>query len=318
MPVLRSLLIDAADSAFLRKQVTTRSLSRKVALKFVAGETIDDGFAVARKLAAEGKTVTLDYLGESVSTEDEARAAGKTIIEMVDRIGHEGLPAGVSVKPTQMGLHLAPAGHGGSQPPAGKSLARELLDEVAAATARIGQHLTLDMEGHDVTEDTVRLVEEIIADEHVHVGCAVQSYLHRTRDDVERLSKVRASLRLCKGAYAEPPDIAYQDRGEVDISYAECASYLLQHGYYPRFATHDERLIEFVARTARRLGKPADSFEFQMLYGVRPSLQDQLVQSGYRLCVYVPFGAQWYPYFMRRLAERPANIAFFLRALRDT
>ena len=306
MTVLRSLLIDAADSAFLRKQVTTRSLSRKMALKFVAGETIDDGFAVARKLAAEGKTVTLDYLGESVQTEDEARAAGKTILEMVDRIGQEGLPAGESVKPTQMGLHMAPG------------LARELLDEVAAATARIGQHLTLDMEGHDVTDDTVRLVEEIIADEHVHVGCAVQSYLHRTRDDVERLSRIGASLRLCKGAYAEPADIAYQDRGEVDISYAECASYLLQHGYYPRFATHDVRLIEYVARTARRLGKSADQFEFQMLYGVRPTLQDHLVESGYRLCVYVPFGTQWYPYFMRRLAERPANLVFFLRALRDT
>ena len=306
MPLLRKLFIAASDSAFLRRQITTRSLSRRMALKFVAGETIDDGFAAAQRIADQGKSVTLDYLGEAVATEDEARAAAKTIVQMVDRIGQEGLPAGVSVKPTQMGLHIQPG------------LARELLDEIATATAAIAAHLTLDMEGHEVTEDTVRLVTEIIADGHDHVGCAVQAYLHRTRDDVERLSAVGASLRLCKGAYDEPEDLAYQERDAVSISYAECASFLLEHGYYPRIATHDDRLIEYVKRTAARLGRQPSEFEFQMLYGVRPSLQDQLVRDGYRVCVYVPFGAQWYPYFMRRLAERPANVAFFLRALRDT
>jgi proline dehydrogenase len=306
LPFLRRLLIKASDSRVLRRQVTSRKLSRRVALKFVAGETIDDGFAVARRLAAQGKTITLDYLGESVSNEADARSAAKTIVEMVDRIGREGLPAGVSVKPTQFGLHIAPG------------LARELVGDIAVATERIGQHLTLDMEGHEVTEDTIALVEELIADGHTHVGCAVQSYLRRTREDVERLSNIEASLRLCKGAYDEPATIAYRERAEVDISYAECATYLLEFGFYPRIATHDDKLIEFVKRTARRLGRTPDDFEFQMLYGVRPSLQDQLVRDGYRMCVYVPFGDQWFPYFMRRLAERPANLAFFLRALRDT
>jgi proline dehydrogenase len=174
------------------------------------------------------------------------------------------------------------------------------------------------MEGSDVTEATVAIVERLRQAGHADVGCAVQSYLRRTWADVERLSGAGASLRLCKGAYAEPESVAYQSRGEVDIAYAEAATYLLQHGTYPRIATHDDVLIEHVKRTARRLGKEPGDFEFQMLHGVRASLQDALVADGWRLRVYVPFGHEWYPYFMRRLAERPANLLFFLRALRDT
>ena len=306
MGLLRTALIRASDSPFLRRQVTSRSLSRRVALRFVAGETLEEGLAVSRRLVAEHKTVTFDYLGESVTTVDEARAAAKTILASVDRLGELGLPAGISVKPTQLGLLLS------------HELAGELVDEIAERTDHHGQHLTLDMEGTDVTEDTVQLVEKLRADGRRDVGCAVQSYLRRTRDDVERLSRAGASLRLCKGAYAEPESLAYQDKAEVDISFAECAAYLLAHGTYPRIATHDDRLIAFVKRTADRLGRSPDDFEFQMLYGVRTSLQDALVRQGYRLRVYVPFGDQWYPYFMRRLAERPANVAFFLRALRDT
>jgi proline dehydrogenase len=306
VPVLRTALIRASESSFLRKQVMSRGLSRKVALRFVAGETLEEGLAVSRRLVAQGRTVTFDYLGESVTTADEARAAAKTIVEAVDRLGELALPAGISVKPTQLGMLLS------------TELAEELVDEIAAATDRHGQHLTLDMEGSDVTEDTVRLVEKLRADGRRDVGCAVQSYLRRTRDDVERLSGAGATLRLCKGAYAEPESVAFQDKAEVDVSFSECAAYLLEHGTYPRIATHDDRLIAFVKRTADRLGRTRDDFEFQMLYGVRPSLQDALVRQGYRLRVYVPFGDQWYPYFMRRLAERPANLAFFLRALRDT
>ena len=304
--MLRQALIKASESPLLRRQVTSRRLTRNVALRYIAGETPDDGLVVARRLAAAGRTVTFDYLGESVGDAAAARAAAKVVLEAIGRIGDESLPAGVSVKPTQMGLALS------------TELCAELLDDVCSAADRIGQHVTLDMERSDVTESTVGLVERLKAAGHRDVGCAVQSYLRRTRDDIERLTAAGASLRLCKGAYAEPPTVAYQSRAEVDISYVECATWLLEHGVYPRIATHDDRLIEYVKRVARRLGLGPDGFEFQMLYGVRPSLQERLVADGYRLRVYVPCGRQWYPYFMRRLAERPANLAFFLRSLRDT
>jgi len=304
--LLRNLLIKAGENRPLAKQVTSRRLTRSLAMRYVAGETLDDGLAVIRRLVAQGKTVTLDFLGESVTSQDDARAAAKVIVEAVGRVGDEGLPAGVSVKPTQLGLKLS------------EQLCTELCSDVAIATAGIGEHLTLDMEGHDVTEGTVALVERLQQAGHDHVGCAVQSYLRRTRSDVERLSRAGASLRLCKGAYAEPEQVAYQSRAEVDASYAQCADYLLTHGRYPRIATHDHRLIDHVKVVAARRGLSRDDFEFQMLHGVRNSLQDALVADGYRLRVYVPFGHQWYPYFMRRLAERPANLLFFLRSLRDT
>ena len=301
--MVRALLIKASESEALRRQIVGRSLTRDIAMRFVAGDTLDEGMAASRRLAAEGKTVTLDYLGESVSDESEARTAAKAYLEAMTRLEDEGLPAGVSIKPTQMGLGF------------NDDLCVELLGEIAAAGEGCAEHVTLDMEGSDVTEETVALVERLQAAGHRYVGCAVQSYLHRTLADVARLSAVGASLRLCKGAYAEPADVAYQARNQVDASYARCAEYLLREGTYPRFATHDHRLIRHIRRLARTLGKPPTSFEFQMLYGVRPALQDELVAEGYRVRVYVPYGDQWYPYFMRRLAERPANVVFFLRAL---
>lgn len=307
--MLRTALIRASNSHFLESQVTSRKLTRGLALRFVAGETLEHGLASSRAAARSGRSVTLDYLGESVTREDEARAAAQVYVDACKRLDDEGLPAGISVKPTQMGLHVDP------------SLCRELLEQVAAAAGLAGMHVTLDMEGADVTEATVGLVVDLHDAGHRHVGCAVQSYLHRTFADVQRLSELAgagASLRLCKGAYAEPADIAFQRGAEVDDAYARCADHLLAHGSFPRFATHDDVLIDHIRNTAARLRVPRDAFEFQMLYGVRPSLQDALVRDGYRLRVYVPFGAQWYPYFMRRLAERPKNVIFFLRSLRDT
>jgi proline dehydrogenase len=298
---LRATLIRASESEALRAQVTARSLPRRVAMRYVAGERLDDGLDVARTLSRNGRQVTLDYVGESVTDEAEARAAAKVYVEALDRVGQESLPAGVSVKPTQMGLHVA------------EDLCRELLAEIAAAADRVGAHVTLDMEASDVTEATVGLVEHLQRAGHANVGCAVQSYLRRTRADIERLTAAGASLRLCKGAYVEPVDVAYQPRLEVDASFADCAAWLLEHGVYPRIATHDHRLIARVQNLAVRLGR-RDDFEFQMLYGVRTALQRALVRDGWRLCVYVPFGSQWYPYFMRRLAERPANLALFLRS----
>lgn len=300
---MRTLLIKASESDALRRQIVSRRITHDIAMRFVAGDTLDDGIAVSRALVDQGKTVTLDYLGESVTGESDARAAAKAYVEAAARLGEEGLPAGVSVKPSQMGLLFSPA------------LCVDLLSEIAAAGERTLEHVTLDMEGSDVTEPTVALVEQLQAAGHTYVGCAVQSYLHRTFDDVVRLSKVGASLRLCKGAYAEPSEVAHQSRNAVDAGYARCADYLLREGTYPRFATHDHRLIHYIARSAEQAGRGKQDFEFQMLYGIRTPLQDQLIADGYRCRIYVPYGDQWYPYFMRRLAERPANVAFFLRAL---
>ena len=300
---MRTLLIKASESAVLRRQIMARRITSDIAMRFVAGDTIDDGMDVARRLVQAGKSVTMDYLGESVSREDEARAAAKAYVEAAARLGEEGLPSGVSVKPSQMGMLFS------------HDLCVELLSEIAAAGERTCEHLTLDMEGTDVTEPTVALVEQLQAAGHEYVGCAVQSYLHRTLSDVRRLSKVGASLRLCKGAYAEPPQVAFQSRDQVDASYARCADYLLREGTYPRFATHDHRLISYIRRSAEKAGRGKDEFEFQMLYGIRTQLQDELIADGYQLRVYVPYGEQWYPYFMRRLAERPANVLFFLRAV---
>ena len=304
MSLLRAALIAASESQALKSMIVSRRITRDIAMRFVAGDTLDEGLAVARTLVAAGKTVTLDYLGESVTSEEEARAAAKAYLEALGRIAEERLSAGVSVKPTQMGLGLSPR------------LCAELLGEIVTAAEANGEHVTLDMEGSDVTEATVALVEQLRRDGSVQVGCAVQTYLHRTLDDIARLSAAGASLRLCKGAYAEPASVAYQSRVQVDGNYARCADDLLRHGVYPRFATHDDRLIDYIRHAARREGRGPDEFEFQMLYGIRPALQDDLVAQGYRLRVYVPYGDQWYPYFMRRLAERPANVVFFLRALR--
>jgi proline dehydrogenase len=274
-------------------------------MRFVAGETLEDGLAVARRHARLGMKATVDYLGESVTDAAEAEAACGTYLEALRRIGDEGLPCGVSVKPTQMGLHVS------------VDLARELLGQIAVAARRVGTQVTLDMEASDVTDATVTLVEYLRDATGADVGCAVQSYLRRTIADIEGLTAVGASLRLCKGAYAEPADVAYQAKALVDHNFAVCAEWLLRHGVYPRLATHDHRLIADAKNTASRLGLGRDRFEFQMLYGVRPGLQRALVRDGWRLRIYIPFGSEWYPYFMRRLAERPANVAFFLRALRD-
>ena len=300
---MRTLLIKASESEALKRQIVTRRITHDIAMRFVAGTTLDEGLAVSKALVKRGKSVTLDYLGESVTGEADARAAAKAYVEATARLGEAGLPAGVSVKPSQMGMLFS------------HDLCVELLSEIAAAGEDTCDHVTLDMEGSDVTEPTVALVEQLQAAGHHYVGCAVQSYLHRTFDDVQRLSKIGASMRLCKGAYAEPAEVAYQSRNAVDTSYATCADYLLREGTYPRFATHDHRLISYIARSAEKAGRGKDEFEFQMLYGIRTQLQDELTADGYQCRIYVPYGDQWYPYFMRRLAERPANVAFFLRAL---
>ncbi len=303
MSLLRRALIAASESAQLERQVTTRTISRRIAQRFIAGETLDDGIAAVRAVAARGCTATLDFLGEAVIGPDDARAAQEAILKACARIEAEALPSGISVKPTQMGLTFDPA------------LAFDLIRQIAAEAQRFGGHVNIDMEGSEVTEATVALCERLRAAGHDNVGCALQSYLRRTHADIERLTATGASLRLIKGAYDEPPSVAYQNSADVDTSFERSMNWLLANGTYPRIATHDDRLIDKAKRTAIRLGRSPQDFEFQMLHGVRTALQDALVAGGWRMRIYIPFGVQWYPYFMRRIAERPANLVFFLRAL---
>jgi proline dehydrogenase len=305
MRMLRWLLIRAADNGRLAEFAATHPLARPVVDRYIAGEDLGDGLAVAGRLADRGALLTLDHVGEYVTDPAQADEAAETYRRVLREVSDASLPAGISVKPTQLGL-LLDADH-----------CEKLVGDLARGAAEAGPdvHVTLDMEDHTVTEATVALVERAHAEGATNVGCAIQAALHRTPEDVRRLTRLGASIRLCKGAYAEPSHVAWQRRVDVDRAYLEAARYLLREADYPRFATHDHRLVAAIKREAAALGRGRDSYEFQMLYGVRDDMQQALLADGYRLCVYVPFGTQWFPYFTRRLAERPANLAFFLRAL---
>ena len=301
--MLRASLLKLGESPRLHELMTSSGWARRRALRFVAGETLEEGLDVVRTLAASGRTATFDYLGEDVTNLDESSAACEVYLAALERIAAENLDCGVSVKPTQMGLEVDAEACYAS------------IAKIAAACDAAGVFMCLDMEGTTVTERTIALVERLRADGHDNVGCAVQAYLHRTRQDIERLTRIGASLRLCKGAYVESAEVAYQSRRDVDVNFARCGDHLLRHGRYPQLATHDGRLIDYLRYAAAREERAPDSWEFQMLYGVRQALQTELVSEGLGVRVYVPFGEQWYAYFMRRLAERPANLAFFLKAL---
>jgi proline dehydrogenase len=301
--MLRWVLLRTADSSRLAAQAAASPLVRRVVSRYIAGDDLADGLAAARRLAAEGATLTLDHVGENVSDLTQAERAAEVYRDLLGRVGDERLPAGVSVKPTQLGMGLD------------HERCVELVEDLAKRAHDAGVHVTLDMEDHSVTEATIRLVERAQAAGYGNVGCAVQAYLHRTPEDVRRLTAAGASLRLCKGAYAEPEHLAHQRTVEVDRAFLQAARYLLEHGHHPRFATHDHRLVATIKRWAAELGRDRGSYEFQMLYGIRPDMQRALLADGYGLRVYLPFGSEWFPYFTRRLAERPANLIFFLRAL---
>lgn len=304
--MLRHALLAAARSDRLREVATTARWARGVARRFVAGETLDEALAVVADLNASGRSATLDHLGEAVDDPGRSRVAVDTYVQALEAIAHRGLDASLSVKASQFGL------------PDDPQRCRRLVGEIATAAAAAGTHVTVDMEDSSLTQPTIDLVLGLRADGHDHVGCAVQASLHRTVDDVRRLVAEGVSLRLCKGAYAESPDIAHQDREEVRAAYVRAATTMLASGPAgprPRFATHDHVLLHRVLAEARRRGVRDDDLEAQALYGIRPDWQRELVRRGHPLRVYVPFGTHWYPYLVRRMAERPANLMFFLRAL---
>lgn len=301
--MLRQTLIAASESEALRHVASDFGPARRVAMRFVAGEDLDDALRVGEGLHRRGMAISLDYLGEAVEDVTVAEDARDTYRTAIQGLAAAGVDGSVSVKPSQLGMSV------------GYEVCRRLIGDVCEAAAAAERHVTIDMEASDLTQATIDLVLDLREAGHDNVGCAVQAYLYRTEDDVEALLAAGASLRLCKGAYAEPADVAYQEDRDVDANYARLMERLLTSGHYQRIATHDHRLIHHAKNLVRRHQLDPDGFEFQMLFGVREALQERLVEDGYRMRVYVPFGGEWYPYFVRRIAERPANLAFFLRAL---
>jgi proline dehydrogenase len=297
--MLRKTLLYLSNQQRVFTFVRRNRLARRMASRFVAGETIDEAIPAVRALNARGITASLDLLGESVHHEAEARATARSYLEILDRINAEKLEANVSLKLTAMGLDVS------------EDLCVANVQMVLERARDYDSFVRLDMESSDYTERTLQMFEHRLYPSYPkNVGIVLQSYLRRTVADVELANRLGCRVRICKGAYQEPASVAFPDKRDVDQTYVRCMQSLMAEGNYPGLATHDERIISEAKRFATERKIPADRFEFQMLYGVRRDLQERLVREGYRMRVYVPFGTQWYPYLMRRLAERPANVAF--------
>lgn len=297
--MLRSSLLYLSRQQRIFDFVKNVGFARKMASRFVAGETISTALAAVEQLNAKGISASLDLLGESVSSEAEARDTGRQYLEILDRIEQQKLQANVSVKLTALGQDISDA------------LGLEVVRQVLERAKQYKSFVRLDMESSAYTDRTLDTFEQkLYPDFPENVGVVLQSSLRRTLVDVERANRLKCRVRICKGAYLEPATVAFPDKADVDRNYVEAMHRLMEHGNYPGIATHDEVIINEAKRFAKARGIASDRFEFQMLYGVRRDLQEQIVKEGYRIRVYVPFGSQWYPYLMRRLAERPANIAF--------
>ena len=297
--MLRSSLLFLSRQQRIFDFVKNVGFARQMASRFVAGETIATALAAVEQLNANGITASLDLLGESVSSEAEARDTGRQYLEILDRIEQKKLQANVSVKLTALGQDIS------------DELGLEIVRQVLERAKQYKSFVRLDMESSAYTDRTLDTFEQkLYPDFTENVGVVLQSALRRTLDDVERANRLKCRVRICKGAYLEPATVAFPDKADVDRNYVAAMHQLMEHGNYPGIATHDELIINEAKRFAKERGIASDRFEFQMLYGVRRDLQEQIVKEGYRMRVYVPFGSQWYPYLMRRLAERPANIAF--------
>ena len=295
--MLKDTLLYLARQEGIRHFVTHNGLARRSARRFVAGETLDEAMTVAAQLNRQHISVSLDHLGENVTDAAEACAAAQDYITILDRISAAGADANISVKLTALGLDLS------------ADLCRENLTRLMRHAAELDIFVRVDMEGSAYTEATIDLVLAL-RHEFDNIGAVVQSMLRRTPADVARLIESKTRVRLVKGAYLEPPSVAYPKKADVDARYVECMRTLLEHGVYPAIATHDERIIAEARRFAAEKEIDPARFEFQMLYGIRRGLQARLARDGYNVRVYVPYGTQWYPYLTRRMAERPANLMF--------
>jgi proline dehydrogenase len=306
----KALLLGASRRPELRRLVTGTPATRRVVDRFVAGEALDDVLAVVRSLTGEGIAVTLDHLGEGVTDEAEAMRSRDAYLALLEGLAPLGLgrAAEVSVKLSAFGQAL---------PGGGTDLALEMVRPVAEAATAIGTTVTLDMEESATVDSTLAVLAELRRD-HPGTGAVLQAALHRTLDDAQALAVPGSRVRLVKGAYDEPPSVAYQGRRDVDAAYARCLGVLMRGPGHPMVGSHDPRLISVARRLAAQEGRAPDSWEVQMLYGIRTSEQRRLAGEGVCVRAYVPYGADWYGYFMRRLAERPANLRFFLRSLVST
>ncbi len=296
--MMRRLFLFLSTQKEMRKWMETSPAAQKLTRRFVAGETLEDELAVCARLAGNKTFSTLDHLGENVTSLEEAEASRDAYLGALDEIQKRGLPATVSLKLTQFGLDLS---------------ADACLENVLALSKRasaMGTRIEIDMESTEYTDRTLAVVEKIGT-----ARAVIQAYLYRSAADIERLNGLKIPVRLCKGAYNEPAAVAFPAKRDVDRNYLSLMKTLLDKGEYPAIASHDETILGEAFRYARERKIPAENFEFQMLYGIRNDLQQRIIDLGYRLRVYVPYGAAWYPYFMRRLAERPANALFLARNL---
>ncbi|MDQ3761654.1 MAG: proline dehydrogenase family protein [Actinomycetota bacterium] len=302
--MLRSLILAAAGNPTVRRLVATAPVSRYLVQRFVAGVSTEQVVVATAALIADGLAVTLDHLGEGVADEAGAEATVHAYLELLARLKAEGLAnrAEVSVKLSAVGQRLDEA------------LALRNASRICATAEQAGTTVTLDAEDHTLTDSTLRVHAELRRSWPT-TGAVLQAYLHRTVDDCRELAVEGARIRLCKGAYAEPPELAFRTSHEVARSFVRCANTLLAGPGYPMFATHDPRLVSIVSERARWYGRKPGSFEYQMLYGVRPAEQRRLAAAGDTVRVYLPYGSDWYFYLIRRIAERPGNVAFFLRAV---
>jgi len=300
--VLRASFLYLSHRRGLQRLVTGQRLTASLAYRFVAGDGLDDAVRVVQQINRKGSSASLDHLGENVSEETAARTAAEDYLAAFERIADEKLDANVSVKLTQLGLDISP------------TLCRELLQRVLERARQLDNFVRIDMEGSPYTQRTLDVVMEM-HDRYPNCGVVLQSYLYRTMSDVARANANGVRVRLVKGAYDEPATVAYPDKRDVDAKYEEAMRELLLRGIYPAIATHDDHLIEATTRFAAEKGIGPDRFEFQLLYGIRRDLQERLLRDGYRVRIYVPYGTEWYPYLMRRLAERPANLLFIVRSV---
>ncbi len=303
MPLLRSTFIALSHNRSLRRFCENSRLGTALSARFIAGMDVQDALRVAEAVNKQGITVTLDSLGESVTSETEAHRAAEVYHKLLDLIAERKLKANISVKLTQMGLQI--------DPELAESIALNLTQHAHSA----GSFVRIDMEDSSLTQVTLDIVRRVHArpDFRNSIGVVIQAYLFRSQADIEQLNAEGIRVRLCKGAYKEPPEVAFPRKPDVDANYVALSKMLLDSSCYHAFATHDEAMVAAVKNFAREKKIEPSRFEFQMLYGIKRDLQRRLVREGYNVRVYVPFGTEWYPYFMRRLAERPANVIFLAR-----
>jgi proline dehydrogenase len=312
--VLRSVILAASRNHGVESLITHAPVSRSVVKRFVGGYDTGAAVTASRALVDAGLTVTLDHLGEDTTDRRQADAVVDAYLTLLSALTGAGLMADLGPLTARCDVSVKLSAIGQALPGDGAAIALDNARRICVAAREAGATVTLDMEDHTTTDSTLQILHELRAD-FPSTGAVLQSYLHRTLDDCRALATAGSRVRLCKGAYREPPAVAFQRREEVDLNYVRCINVLLAGEGYPMFATHDPRLVAIAADRALWHGRKPDEFEFQMLYGIRPDEQRRLATAGHTVRVYIPYGAQWYGYLMRRLAERPANLAFFGRAL---